>query len=272
MEKDFRISTIFNSYRNIVFMVQNDLSFAESMLDAAFTKFDKSSYDKLQSSIYAVYDIEHDTEHGMLKSFGEGNHISVEDLPIYKQRFLSWTLNLSILKIYNAMEIFMLQAIWAKSFPHLQDPIKDKSANDILIRKIKDTLVENGVSVDTRNNRYLISFFTAVSPTCASLMTQPMRVDLKTNWSAFFELISTLRNVIAHQGTIVTNNLKNEINSKAGDIFKRHFELQKDLNDNLNLQPNISQFSNFIALVNDFTLNTIKFFFNEPNLDFLGMK
>lgn len=272
MEKDSRINEIFNSYRNIVFMVQNDLLFSESMLDAAFTKFDKCSYDKLQSSIYAVYDIEHDTEHGLLKSFGEANYISVEDLPIYKQRFLSWTLNLTILKIYNAVEIFILQSIWVKSFPELQDPIKDKSANDILIRKIKDVLVEKGIKLDTKNNRYLISYLTAVSQNCASLMDQPMRVDLNTNWSTFFELISTLRNVIAHQGTIVTKNLKNEINSKAGDVFKRHFELQKDLNDNLNLQPNISQFSNFIALVNDFTLNTIKFFFNEPNLDFLGMK
>ncbi|MGY3055109.1 hypothetical protein ACVWYG_003320 [Pedobacter sp. UYEF25] len=84
MEKENKIIEIFNSYRKIVFMVQNDLLFTESMLDAALTKFKKSNYDKLQSIIYAVYDMEHNTEHGLLKSFGEGNYICVEDLPTYK--------------------------------------------------------------------------------------------------------------------------------------------------------------------------------------------
>ncbi|MEB0277193.1 hypothetical protein [Mucilaginibacter sp. 10B2] len=103
-------------------------------------------------------------------------------------------------------------------------------------------------------------------------MESPLNIDLATTWGNFFEMISVLRNIIAHQGTIINNDTLNEIKSKAKDIFLRHFEVVKDEFKDNHLQPKEIEFSDFINIVNTFALNTVKFTASKSDFGFLNMQ
>jgi hypothetical protein len=125
--------------------------------------------------------------------------------------------------------------------------------------------------VDTKNNRHIIQFFKHQSTDITSFLTLPIRIDFTTSWENFFELVSTLRNVIAHQGTIVSADTHNEIKSKAKDIFEKYFNLPKDDNGYMNLHPIADQFLNFTCLYNDFAVNVVKFMYKKSDFTIFKM-
>lgn len=99
----------------------------------------------------------------------------------------------------------------------------------------------------------------------------PVGSGFTTDWGNFFELISILRNVIAHQGTILSLDTQNQIKSKSNDIFLKHFALAKDDNDNMKLYPILDQFLNLISLCNNFAVNMVKLIYKENDLTMFKM-
>jgi len=267
------ILTAFEIYKDAVFGVDADLRFWQSFLKLSIDEYkNKSSRpDEVFSAIFPAYNINPRTNSGLLKTHKKAFSIKTLDLDIHSQDFFAWVTNLSILKTYNALEVFLLQAIHLRHFPNLKNPIDSKKAVEQINREIKAYLTTQNVNSDTKNNRHIIQFLKHQSTDISSFLKLPIRIDLTTNWENFFELISILRNIIAHQGTIVSTDTHNEIKSKARDIFQRHFVLPKDDNDYMNLHPIADQFLNFTSLYNDFAVNTVKLMYNENDLTIFKM-
>lgn len=267
------ILNAFEKYKATVFSVDADLRFWQSFLKLSIDEYkNKSSRpEEVFSAIFPAYNINPDTNSGLLKTHKKVLSIKTLDLDKHSQDFFAWVTNLSILKTYNALEVFLLQAIHFRHFPNFTNRIDSKRSVEQINREIKAYLTAQNVNADTKNNRHLIQFLKHQSTDISSFLKLPIRIDLTTNWENFFELVSILRNVIAHQGTIVSSDTHNEIKSKAKDIFQRHFILPKDGNDYMNLRPLADQFLNFTALYNDFVLNTVKLMFNETDFKIFDM-
>jgi len=178
-----------------------------------------------------------------------------------------------LLKGYNAIEILLLQSIQLAFYPEFVDPLAGKKESEKIQKEVKDFLKNNKCSIDKRNNRHIIQFLRQKSAKVNSFLSQLVRIDVKTNWEAFFELISLLRNIIAHHGMIVTLDVQNEINSRASDLFNRNFDIVSDGVGNQTLKfKDIHRFQSFIDYFNDFTLNTAKFIFDQPDLSFMDLQ
>jgi hypothetical protein len=226
----------------------------------------------LFEALFAVYNIESKGPDGSLEDFKKTISVSGENAGEKKQLFMAWVMNLTVLKLYTSTEVFLLQAIWLRFYPHLKNPTFNKKAADALHKEIITHLISRGLSTDSTNNRYLLIYLKDQSPEISSFLGQPMRIDLTTTWGIYFELFSILRNIIAHQGTIVSLDAKNDIQSKAKDVFQRHFLLVNDENRNLHLVPVVEQFDNFLVFVNDFSVNMVKFLFSEEDFRFLDIE
>ena len=72
-----------------------------------------------------------------------------------------------------------------------------------------------------------------------------------------------LRNIVSHIGSKVSADLLNEIKGSAKDIFERHFTIEEDNFGFNHFNANQEQFGNFLNLVNDYTLNTLKIILNK---------
>lgn len=271
-ENKSEILKAFDVYRDIVFATATDLSFWKSFLKTSINdyKVNNPNQVELYDAGFYVYEYGLDSSNGFLKGHKEIRSIDTSNLERYKDDFVSWVSNLTVLKVYNALENFVLQAIQIKYFPSINFTGSRKSINHIN-KAIITYLKNEDMNDDTTNNRHIIRFLINKSPNINLFLNQSMNIDLITNWGNFFELISILRNVIAHQGTVINIDTQNEIKSKAKDVFQRYFLIKKDEMGNQHLQPNNEQYSGFISYFNTFSLHLVQCMFDENDLKFLEM-
>jgi hypothetical protein len=222
-----KILTAFENYRDAVWQVGADLHFWQSFLKFSVEEYrgNGSRPEEVYSAGFTAVNIDLTASPGFLKTHSKVMRIKTLDLDERSQDFFVWVMNLSILKIYNSLEVFLLQAIQMTFFPNHKNPIEGKKAVDEINKEIREYLKKQSINQDTKNNRHIIRFLEHKSSEVASFFKMPIRIDLITNWGNFFELISILRNVIAHQGTIINIDTLNDIKSKAKDVFQRHFIL-----------------------------------------------
>ncbi|SFA56702.1 hypothetical protein SAMN04488511_11689 [Pedobacter suwonensis] len=273
VKSDNRILNAFEIYKNTVFTTDTDLSFWKSFLQTSINNYKANNPTQvgLYEAGFYVYEYSSKHEDGHLKGHKISRLIKTDNLEIDKNDFISWISNLATLKIYNALENFILQAIHIRYFMENKHAVGSKKATDKLNIDIKTYLLNHNLKVDTKNNRHIIQFLRSKSSNVTSFLERKMNIDLATKWGDFFELISILRNVIAHQGTIVSSDTQNEIKSRAKDIFQRHFSLNKDEFGLKRLQPNNEQYASFINYFNSFSLHVVQCIFDEDDLKFLGM-
>lgn len=264
----------FNFYKNTVFATQIDIQYWQSIIKSSIEEY-KKTHSQLENSFDAVflaYNLDHLSGTGTIKVHEKNFTLKTNDLDKHSELFFTWVMNLSIVKVYNAMEIFLLQAIQLQYFQATQNPLDSKKVTNEIHGEIKKILNTQNIPTDTKNNKHIIQFLKVKSTEISSFLKLPIRSNYATNWADFFELISTLRNVIAHNGMILSIDTHNAIKSKeAKDVFEQYFQLVSDENNSLTLQPKVDQFQNFILVFNDFTLNIVKFIFNQRDLNFLGM-
>ncbi|PWS32132.1 hypothetical protein [Pedobacter paludis] len=271
-ENKTEILKAFDIYRNIVFATDTDLSFWKSFLDTSINSYKINNPNQVGLYEAGFYVYEYNSKYnGLLKGHQKSRSIETSNLETYKNDFISWISNLAILKIYNALENFILQAIHIRYFPENKHAVGSKKAIDKLNNEIKTYLLDNNLSIDTKNNRHIIQFLKNKSSNVTIFLEHRMNIDITTNWENFFELISILRNVVAHQGTIVSLDTQNEIKSKAKDIFQRHFSINQDEIGLWHLQPNNQQYAGFISYFNSLSLHIVQCMFDENDLKFLGM-
>lgn len=258
----------FETYRNTIISITDSRRFWQGFLKLAISKYqnEEGNPDEVYSSVFAAHDLKHDSSGGSLMVHTSDFSIQTGELERHREIFSYWEMNNSLLRAYNAMELFLLNAIHQSYFSQT-GAFESKKAD----AEIKGYLKNNGYKSDSKNNRHIIQFLKAVSPEISSFLAQKMNTDLSTIWENFFELISILRNVIAHNNMTVEPDTHNEIRSKGKDIFERHFAVSTHTESFFNLKANEEQFNNFINLVNSLTLNLVKFVSKETSLSFLDM-
>jgi len=273
-EKNKNILKAFDNYKKIVFPTTNDINFWHSVVKWAISEYQSKppSLGINFESVFTTHDLDYKSFHGLLKVHKEIFTIKTIHLESHSQSFFIWVMNLSIIKIYNASETFLLNTIGFIYFPNIKYRNNNKKFHELIQREIKNHLKHKNFKFDTKNNKHLILFLKSKSSKFKTFINRKINVDLNTKWEDFFELISILRNVIAHQGMAVTLDNINEINSKAKDVFQKHFNLSEDLDGYLQILPDKERFVGFIDLINKFTLNTIKFIADKPDFTFLEMK
>jgi len=267
------IKDIFEDYKNLVFTTKTELKFWKSVTELSITKhIEEYGKEKLMyEALFAVNNLNYNSANGKLNIHPGTISITSNDLTERRKDLFNWILNLSLLRIYNGLEIFILRAIHLKYFSELDDPLSAQKVILELEKKIKQDILNLSEKYNTRNNKYLHTFLSLKSDKFCEFSKQSITTDLTTDWENFFELISILRNVVVHNGMILTRDAENEIKSKANVIFQRHFELKGKLGMKI-LCPNESKIEDFINIINDFALNTVKFIFEEEDLYFLGFE
>ncbi len=261
-------------YIEVMFQVGVDLQFWNGFLKNSIVKYQK--YEtlprKIYSSLFSAYEIDLSSNNGFLKIYNESKSVNTVELQEIREKFFSWVINCSIVRIYIAIETAFIQTIWVTYFAELNNPLDSKHNLERLSNGIKNSLKEAGKKNDTKNNRHIIEFLELKSTDYKRFIKQPIRTDLKTDWSQFFELLSILRNIVSHTGTKVSDDLLNEIKGNAKDIFERYFNLVKDKHGFNHINANQEQFGNFLNLTNDYTLNSLKIIRNEKDFNFLKMR
>lgn len=272
------IKEAFEDYKNVVFDTTTiGLSFWSHFLDHSidlyFDKYPEKKNDWLNKSVFSVFDINPNIGNGYSKRHEIIHEVLANELGNHKVELFEWMMNLSLLKIYNALEILILRSIQIKYFPTLNDPLLGRKEMKEITSEIKNYLKIKSVNADTNNNRYLIKYIELNSSDFTNFIKFSVRIDKKTNWEGFFEMVSILRNVVAHNNMLVTKNTLNEIKTHGKDIFEQYFDLRKTISGSTILSPkqDLGVFSNFINLFNEFGLNTVKFIFEENDLQFLGL-
>ncbi len=264
-----KINEAFEKYRQDIFALQNDIQWWRSFLTISIDDFIKNNSNNkvLYESIFTVYDINPNSNSGYLKDHELSFSYSTNELHDKKNNFFNWIINLAVVKAYNSVEILLLESINIKYFPEKKINFNNKKAPGQINSEIKKYLQDNSFTINSSNNQHIIDFIKGNSQNFLRFTEQITRDESKTTWDNFFIMFSILRNVITHNGMIISQDTKNQIQSLAGDFFKSYFKLSPIAT----LIPIQDQFINFLVFVNDFTINTVKFIFEEKNLEFLKL-
>lgn len=269
-----KIKAIVSDYVESIFTLQTEIKFWEHFLEAQIERYVGENEERaVYTSTFTVYNRAASDSQGVISTYEKPKEINISDLKSQKDEFFDWIKMLFTVRAYNSLEHVLLRSIQEKYFPSLNDPLSGKKHLNKLLVEIDEWLNSNGLSTDKKNNRHLIVFILSNCSDCATFYNQFVRSDLSTTWTNFFELISIIRNVVAHQALLINQDIINQFKSIGNPVFKRYFFI--DEVDGLKLlksKRGTGDFSNLINVINDFALNTVKFIYGKQNLDFIGFE
>jgi hypothetical protein len=276
MEEESNYRVFFSHYQKTVHQIEVDIRFWKHFLTISIDRYKLENPENrwIHQSGFSIYDFSLEGSGGWLKSSDLVSSIEINDLNQHSNKFFIWIMNLAIIRIYNSLELLFLQTIQYKFLSSLENPIKGKKYASKINSEIKEFLKAQSKNDDTTNNRHIISFLKEKSLPCKKFLSLPVnKVNCTSNWENFYEFFSILRNIITHDGMIVSKNVNNNLKSIAGDIYSHFFELMTDKEDPEILQvKNEEYFLNFLILVNDLAGNCLKFVAGKPDLKFIGLK
>ena len=265
----------FHHFKAISWQIEADIRFWKHFLDFSIDRYKKENpiNRKILESGFSIYNWNHIKDTAWLASSNETLSKEIIDLDAHGKEFFHWIMNLSIVRVYNSLELLLLRAVKEKYFPNLSDPLSGKKETDAVIAAVKTALKNQQLKVDTKNNRYLIAFLITTNAETKKFYGNSINnAGFKTNWINFFEFFSILRNVIAHHSMIIETDVLNNIKSIAADVFSHYFDDQNSKNTAIVLKPKSEDyFLNFLNHINDFAGNTLKFLADEKNLNFIGL-
>lgn len=265
------IIDIHESYKKSIHSLVDDLGFWYHFINNwAIPEFQKQNQPRLiRSSGYGAYDHSPVLPEGYFKMSLEIREIHSQDLEQHSNNFFNWLMNLSLVRAYNALEILLLKTI-NTAFLNLQTNTFTSKRERNKIDKEIDRLLN--IKSERINNKHLIQFLKENSTDFNSWLQLKVRVDTTITWQNFFYLISVLRHCIVHQAMVLHQDLINDINSKASkDFFERYFSLTDVGNNSFELQPIQDKFNNFLDMIIEFAVNTLKFVSGQPDFKFLKM-
>ena len=274
MTQQISYKSYFDEYLKTAFQLEIDLRFWKHFLSTSIKDYKLENPENrwINETGFSLYNLQPDGLNTWLHVSKQTSSIEIKDLETHSDNFFTWIMNLSIIRLYNASELFLLQAIQLKYFPSLQPLNSNKKNANKVVAEIKNYFGANGQSFDTTNNRYLIEFLKAKSSDFTSFLQLKVNVDWTTTWDGFYEFFSILRNVITHHAMIITPDIRNNLNSVAKDAFTHYFIQSSNTMDIDILKPkNEHDFLFFVSHVNDFVSNAVKFIAEEPNFDFIGL-
>ena len=264
----------FDEYLKSAFQLEVDLRFWKHFLTTSIKNYKIENPENrwINEAVFTVYNLQPDGQDTWLHVSKETSSIEIRDLETHSDNFFTWVMNLSIIRIYNAAEMLLLQAVQLKYFTNLKAIDNNKKNANKIIAEIKKSFVASGKSFDTTNNRYLIEFLKIKSINFENFLKLKVNLDWTIKWDGFYEFFSILRNVITHHVMIITPDIRNNINSVAKDAFNHYFIQPSNTTDIEILKPkNEHDFLLFVIHVNNFVANTLKFIAEETDFTFIGL-
>ena len=76
--------------------------------------------------------------------------IEIDDLMHNSNSFFNWIMNLSLIRMYNAVELLLLRAIRERYFATLADPAAGKKGTNKLLAEIKSHLKSHHQDCNTK--------------------------------------------------------------------------------------------------------------------------
>jgi hypothetical protein len=266
------IIQIHSDFQRSIHTLDSDLNFWNHFVTKwAIPEYQKQNISQvIHYSAYSTYDSDINTGTGYLKLHKLVREIHSDDLMEHSDVLFNWVKSLSIVRVYNALEILLLQTI---------DTVFFKSELTTLARKVDANRLNQRIveALNTKankiNNRHLIQFLCENSDEFSSFISMRINKYSSTTWDSFFYLISVLRHVVVHQAMLINVDLLNEIKSKdCKDTFNNHFDLIDLENGSFEVQPVQSKFDGFIGMTVQFAVNTLKFVAKQADFKFLDMK
>jgi hypothetical protein len=150
------------AYSGVVFSISNDLIFGQTFLPAAIQAH-REKYPQqtrfFESGLYA-YNINLSDNKGWLHGLGLSVEITKDSLEASRERFFMWIRLLSIVRIYNALELLLYGIIETRYLPSatLQQPMR--KLKTLILTELKN----DGVSTGTKNNAFLLTYLGHRSP------------------------------------------------------------------------------------------------------------
>lgn len=267
-----KIVKIHSDFQKSIHHLDSDLNFWNHfVIKWAIPEYQtKNKAQVIHSSAYSTYDNVAETGEGWLKLHHDIREIHSDDLKLHSKVLFCWVEGLSIVRVYNALEILLLQAIDVVYFGEAVKPLTRKNDVDDIHQRIEAVL---GGKKDRKNNKHLIAFLRLKSEEFNKWVDKPVRKGMSANWEEFFYLISILRHAVVHQGLLINRDLLNEIKSReCYEIFSKHFDLIDLENNSFELQPIQENFKGFIGMSVQFAVNTLKFVSKQSDVSFLGLK
>lgn len=259
-----------------MYEIETDFRIWDSVIEKSILEFEKEpnvDYE-LFGSIFTTYNLDSISNNGLHKTYlADSKNIKINTLRTQKLIFFRWIMNLSLLRAYNAIEIFVSSAIIEQYLGEETTVSQFKELSKKVNNEVANYFAANNLGkINSKNNRHLIKFLRHKSSDVDNFLKQKVRVDLDTNWEEFFEFISILRNVIAHNGMILNQDTLNNIKSSAKDIYERYFSNEVIEEDAILLNPNQEHFISVLTFMNNFAINLVKFIKQEEDLHFMSFR
>jgi len=209
------------------------------------------------------------TSNGVLKTYSRKKiTLSTDNICTKKEEFVNWVFNSSILRAYNSLEILVLSTIAQEYFGFECSMEHSKSHVQVINKEIDKFLNDKSLKINRKNNKYIIKFLEEKSPSLNTFLNTQIRVDSKVIWKEYFDLLATLRHVIAHNDMLVDENTLNHIKSNAKEMFRKYFIMEKNSFGLYLLRMIPEFFPEILKRSCEFGINLAKHIKNQPNLNF----
>lgn len=262
----------FTEYSKSVFNIENNLKFWESFLSTSVEKYvdeNNTVFNReLFTSIFTIYNRPLEIDKTWIYESQLSHKIDIFDLKLSNHNFFDWVMCLSLIDVYNNVELLLFQVIGIRYFPTFKNPSLGKDEKNKLIKKIVSHLESNKIKCNKKNNQFLLDLMKFECPNYSRFLELKLNNECEDNWEDFYSFFSTLRNIITHQGVITLKHIS-LLKSKSKYLYNTYFELS-DNEGNQILKPKEGLFFNFLTLVNDFSANTTKYIADEIDLEFIG--
>jgi len=255
-----------------VFDASTDIRFWNSQINKIVSEYKEEADEReLFLSMFTIFNVDNEFGNGNLHQFvNQDVVLTSKNLDTRKKQFFRWLRNSAILNVYNSMEILIQRVI----FEDLKGSPSDffgKKEIAFVNKEVNEYIKTNSLGkFDTKNNRHLIKYLSSKSSETAKFLTHKVKTNFKSNWGDLFELVSILRNVIAHQTMMIEPDTYNAIKSCSKDIFSFYFDTPESSTNMFYLESKGDHINSFINLLAELTINLVKFFRNETDLKFAG--
>ncbi len=256
-------------YVHSMMEISSDYTIWKSIVDTAILQYQKQGVkdvkNELCSMLFSAYNLNAKTGKDFL-------YIYPRNIPLQQDSFFRWVANLAILRVYNSIEI-LLYSVIMEEYMRKKYSLANAKEDELVIKfEIRKYLKKN--KVEQLEERYIIQYLYRKSPEVNDFVREKMRVDLDTTWLNFFEFISMLRNLVAHNAMVVNPSNMTQIEKIAGDVYYRYFSNEILLEGNeeqIILNPKSDYFDTFLGFMNDFALNMVKCIKKQQDFAFLSL-
>jgi hypothetical protein len=264
----------FNQYKNTSIQVQRDVYLTEKFVGNAVDGYLDGTGKPFGFSTvnFGVFDLASDNQSGLLAVDRSVWELTPSNIENTNKKFFDWVATVSIIRLFSSLEVLLQQIVWKAHFENeMVDPMKEQKNRIKLKRRIVGFLDWKGLPNDSGKNEHLLQFLNYHHSSFEAFSSRLVRTDLGITWLPFLKFLAVVRNIIAHNDMVISNDEINVLKSQSSALFERAFYFEQDESGLNHIRLKHEQHANFLAHINDFAANTVKFVAGETDLRFLGL-